>query len=263
MAPRITLTTDFGTRDPYVAAMKGVISTICPEAALFDLSHDIAPQAIAEGALFVAGAAPWFPAGTVHVVVVDPGVGSDRRAVAVRAGGQVFICPDNGLLTLFLRQHPVEEARFIEERRYMHTSISPTFHGRDVFAPVGAHVARGVPLAELGPAAERLVALDWPEPERLDDGRIRGVVVHVDRFGNLITNIPESMVRAADVEAARVWAASRGPWPVRRTYSDAPRGEALALFGSAGYLEIGVNGGSAAAALNLGLKDCVEVSYPA
>jgi S-adenosylmethionine hydrolase len=262
VAPRrVTLTTDFGTRDPYVAAMKGVISSICPEAAILDLTHEISPQDILEGALLLAGSAPYFPAGTVHVAVVDPGVGGERRAVAVRAAGQTFVCPDNGLLTLVLRILPREEARVVVEPRFMLETVSATFHGRDVFAPVAAYLAGGVALEEMGPSAGDLVLLDIPEPVRTGGDSIHGIVLHVDRFGNLITNIPRGLVESTGIEKAAVSAGNAKSLPLRRTYSEGAFGEVVALFSSSNHLEIAANGVSAAGHLGMGPGDPVEVTF--
>jgi S-adenosylmethionine hydrolase len=235
--------------------MKGVIGRISPDVPILDLTHDITPQSILEGALFVAGAMPYFAPGTVHVVVVDPGVGSHRRAVAVRAGGQVFVCPDNGLLTLFLRRHEVEEARVLTEKRFMLDSVSATFHGRDVFAPIAAHVARGVPLSKLGPEAGPLVSLALPEPTVTPEGRLRGEVIHVDRFGNLITNVPMGNIGGF----RKVYVAGRRLASIQRTYSDVSAGCVLALVGSSGYLEVAVNVGNAAEKLGAGVGTPVEI----
>jgi len=249
MASPITLTTDFGARDPYVAAMKGVILRVCPEAPVVDLMHYIAPQDIWEAALFLAGAAPWFPVGTVHLVVVDPGVGTDRLPIAVAAGGQVFVCPDNGVLTFVLRACDFERAHVINNAAFMLPAISATFHGRDVFAPAAARVAAGADLASVGPPLDRIAQLDAPEPRTGPGKTVLGEIVHIDRFGNAITNIPESLVcslRAPEVHAPGVTVPA-----ISRTYGDASRDGALALIGSSGYLEIAVNRGSAAAAFGL------------
>lgn len=261
MSPLITLTTDFGTRDPYVASMKGVIATICPAAQVVDLTHEIAPQSILEGALFAAAACPCFPKDTVHVLVVDPGVGAEnpdgpvRLPIAVLAGGQCFVCPNNGLLTLVTRTYPFDEARAISNPRFMGDRISPTFHGRDVFAPAAARLAGGAPFADVGERLERLVELAIPRPALSPKGGMTGEVIHIDRFGNAVTNIHASAVGAGPIR--EVQAASlivRGPM---KTYGDVDPGQPLALFGSSGYLEIAVNRGNAAAEFGMRRGDPV------
>lgn len=262
MAARVTLTTDFGSRDTYVAAMKGVVLGICPEAQIVDLSHDIPPQSIREGALFVAGAMPYFPAGTIHVVVVDPGVGSQRRAVGVRAGDQYFVCPDNGLLTLFQRQFPVQAAHAIVEPRFRLPRLSSTFHGRDLFAPAAAHLARGVALEEFGPPVDDLVRLELPEPVRQGNA-VEGEVIHVDRFGNLISNIPRAMIGDPEGRTIRVKVEGKELSGLSRTYSDVAAGQPLILFGSSDLLEVAVNGGSAAAVLGIAVGRPLRVEWDA
>ena len=259
--PTVTLTTDFGWRDPYVAAMKGVLLRGCPDVRIIDLSHEIAARDVMEGALFLAAALPCFPAGTVHLAVIDPGVGTARRPIAAAAAGQTVVCPDNGLLTLFARAHPLDEAREIVAPRPPHATlveVSATFHGRDVFAPAAARLACGEALSALGPAldAPEIVALDVPRPRR-DGVAIRGEVIHVDRFGNAISNIDRATLGETAVTEVR--AGGRALGGLRRTYGDANEGEPLALFGSGGWLEIAVNGGSASAQLGLGRGDVIEV----
>jgi S-adenosylmethionine hydrolase len=256
----ITLLTDFGRRDSYVAQMKGVIYSLCPRAAVVDLGHEIRPHAVAEAALFIAEAAPRFPRGTIHVVVVDPGVGTSRRPLAVSAARCCFICPDNGVLTLVLRGQPDFEARMIEGPTLGDAGhrISATFHGRDVFAPAAARLARGVAFRRIGPVVDDIESLDIP---RAEDGArgIRGEIIHVDRFGNCITNISRSTVQAASPAAAGAAAVLEVHLPeacirgVSSTYGDAEAGRAVALWGSSDLLEVAVNRGSAAA--RLGLKE--------
>ena len=252
----ITLTTDFGTRDAYVAQLKGVLLAGCPGATLIDLTHEIEAQDVSGGALFLAAAIPLFPEGTIHLAVVDPGVGSGRRAIALQAGGQTLVCPDNGLATLYLRERRLEVAHEIANQELLRAPISSTFHARDVFAPVAAHLACGGVLEELGPAVAELVTLDVPSA-RMEGGVVRGEVQHVDRFGNAITTI-----RSSDLVAMQrpiVHAAGRELGALRRTYADAGLGEALALVGSADYVEIAVRDGSAARQLGLRRGDPVEV----
>ena len=270
--PLITLTTDFGTRDPYVAAVKGVLLRYCPGARLVDLSHEIAPHDVLEGALFLAAALPAFAAAAVHFVVVDPGVGGARRALAARlrpqageASGPLVVCPDNGLLTLLVRSPGVAEARSITSPAFRRESLSPTFHGRDLFAVAAARLAAGEPLAATGPPVTQPVELPIAEPQRLEDGTLRGAVIHLDRFGNAITNLTVALLEAERAERAEQAERAIELWcgghtlPLVRTYADAAPGEPLALIGSSGLLEIAVREGSAAARLALARGSAVEL----
>ena len=246
----VTLTTDFGTRDPYVAQLKGVLLAGCEGVRIHDLTHEIAPQDVLEGALFLAAAVPAFPPGTVHLAVVDPGVGTDRRAIAASVGGQRVVCPDNGLLTLLARRAAIEDVRSLERASQRREPVSPTFHGRDLFAPAAAFLACGGAPAELGPPLDAPVELPLPHPRR-EGSRLAGEVLHIDRFGNAITNLGRSGVEAiAGGRPATIEAAGRR-LPLVRTYGDVADGEALALIGSADLLEVAVRNGSAATALGL------------
>ena len=249
MQPLITLTTDFGRQDAYAAAMKGVILRLCPEARIEDLTHEMNPHDVWDTAFFVAGAAPWFPDGTIHVAVVDPGVGSPRRPVAVCAGNQYFVGPDNGWLTLLMRDLPITQAHEITNPAFMLPEVSRTFHGRDVFAPAAARLAAGATLGEAGPAVDRLVLLDIGEPKRGADGSIEGEILHVDRFGNAVSNIHARLLtfgRGYTVHAAGIEIAG-----ISSTYADGAPGAFIALIGSGGYLEIAINQGDAARALGI------------
>jgi S-adenosyl-L-methionine hydrolase (adenosine-forming) len=247
VAAIVTLTTDFGLRDAYVAEMKGTILAIARSARravqLVDVTHEVAPHDVAEGALALEAAAAWFPPGTVHVAVVDPGVGTARRGLALAAGEHVFIGPDNGLFTPFL----VQGWRAFELRapEYRLSEVSATFHGRDVFAPAAAHVALGVDPARLGPSVTDPVRLPWSQT---GDGKrgVVGAVVHVDRFGNLVTSIRAGSL--PDLRTMTVRLAGR-PIPVVTTYGDLAPGRPGALVGSSGRLEIAVREASAAVAL--------------
>jgi hypothetical protein len=243
----ITLLSDFGTRDAYVAAMKGVILDICPEATIVDVTHEVPPQDVRAGAFLLAEAAPYFPEGTVHVAVVDPGVGSARRPIAVETAKAHLVGPDNGIFQRYLCAAPLRRAVEIASPRYRRPDVSSTFHGRDLFAPAAAHLARGLDLAELGPPARDLAALALPLPRRAP-GLLEGEVIHVDRFGNLITNLESQdlgAVRAVEVPGASLAG-------LARAYADAEPGSLLALVGSGGLLEISMRDGSAAAALGAG-----------
>lgn len=241
----ITLLTDFGLEDGYVAAMKGVIAGIAPDAELVDVTHLVPPQDVASGRFRLLTVTPYFPPGTVHLAVVDPGVGTSRRAIAVRgSSGSLFIGPDNGLLLGALEVDPAVAAVELSERRFWRTpSPSATFHGRDIFAPVAAHLARGVPLEELGPAVApgSLVRLQLA-PWRQVAGGVEGAIQAVDGFGNLISNVPGDVLPGHGRWSASI--AGRTV-PAGRTYGDVRPGGALALVGSHGFVEIAVRQGDA------------------
>jgi S-adenosylmethionine hydrolase len=250
MSRIVTLLTDFGTADPYVASMKGVIYSICPRAVVVDAGHDIPPHDIRAASLFVSAAVPYYPEGSIHVIVVDPGVGTGRIPLAAAAGGRIFVCPDNGILTLYLRRFPLEAARRIADPRCALDEISATFHGRDIFAPTAAHLACGMDIGAVGPLMERIVSLDLPEPTVDSAGIVHGEIIHVDRFGNLISNIPRSLWLRSDTEA-RMRAGECSIDGIASSYGACATGELLAVWGSAGFLEIAVNQGSAAERLAL------------
>ncbi|MYI83315.1 MAG: SAM-dependent chlorinase/fluorinase [Chloroflexi bacterium] len=245
----VTLTTDFGTRDPYAAQLKGVLLANCEGVRVHDLTHEVAPQEVLEGALFLAAAVPTFPPGTVHLAVVDPGVGTSRRAIAASLGGQHVVCPDNGLLTLLARRAPIEEVRSLERSSLRREPVSPTFHGRDLFAPAAAFLACGGALEQLGPPVADPIELPLSRP-RSEGARLLGEVLHVDRFGNAITNLARSDIEAIAAGPGRVEAGGRR-LALARTYGDVAEGEPLALIGSADLLELAVRNGSAAATLGL------------
>jgi S-adenosylmethionine hydrolase len=257
--PLITLLSDFGTRDPYVASMKGVILGLNPEAVLVDLSHEVPPQDVKAGALMLAGVAPYFPAGTIHLAVVDPGVGSGRRALAARAGGQFWVGPDNGLFHLAFRGAPKLIVVSLENRAFFRPRVSATFHGRDIFAPVAAHLSLGVDLDILGPRITDPVSLTFPEPA-VTPAMIRGEIIWVDGFGNLVSNIQAGDLAAwAGEERVELRAGSVKMEGWRRTYSDAAPGEFLALEGSHGFVEIACAMDNAAARLQAWLGMAVEI----
>jgi S-adenosylmethionine hydrolase len=242
--------TDFGTRDHYVGAMKGAALTICPDATLVDITHDIAPQDVLGGALSLAAAFPYFPAGTIFVAVVDPGVGSSRRAIAASAGDHLFVAPDNGLLTLVFRDAAPSRVVELTNPRYARSHVSRTFEGRDRFAPAAAWLARGTPLDALGPPLSDWQALDVPAPIATVNA-LRGEVLAVDRFGNLITNIDRSAFVAFSGSASVSVGVGDARASLVATYADANPGALCALVGSTSHLEIAVNGGSAAARLKV------------
>ena len=244
---RITLLTDFGTRDGYVAAMKGVLASLAPGVALDDVSHAL-PQGDVRTASWTLGRY-WrrFPPATVHLVVVDPGVGTGRRALAVEADGRFVVVPDNGVVSRVLSEAREWRAVEIGNPEYLPETRSSTFHGRDVFAPAAGHLAAGVSLEELGPAVSDPVRLRDPEPRRRQDGAVEGEVISVDRFGNLVTNIP-----GKDVEGDALVSVGEERLVLRTTYGEVEPGEPLALINSDGRLEVAVRDGSAAERWGLG-----------
>ena len=255
--PVITLTTDFGDADAYVAAMKGVILEMAPDAGIVDITHAVPPQGVRAAAFHIACAAPYFPEGTIHVVVVDPGVGGARRPVAVRTAQAVFVAPDNGVLTRVLAGSPPELAVHLNRPEFWRRAVSSTFHGRDVFAPVAARIALGASIDALGTPVHDLLRLDLPEAASAADGTITGAVQHIDHFGNCVTDIPGEWV--SDPIAHEVQVGMQQLHGVKVTYCDAAVGQPLALVGSHGYLEIAVRDGNAARAMSLRMGDRVTV----
>ena len=248
--PIITLTTDFGTRDAYVAQMKGVILSRCPEARPVDLSHDIAVRDVVEAALFVSAAVPRFPEETYHVVVIDPGVGTERFPIAVRFEDRYLFCPNNGVITLLAHKLQLDDCRVIANPAFMNDRVSATFHGRDIFGPAAATLASGAEFDEIGPPLEKPLRLKLGEPITNDDGTMTATVVHVDRFGNLVTNVDRETLDVFGFKRLRVGAVDIDE--ISRTYGDVVEGEPAALIGSTGYLEIAVNRRSAANELGQG-----------
>lgn len=242
--PVVALLTDFGLQDHYVGALKGSILAACPEATLVDLTHEVPAHDVAAAALALDAAYTVFPAGTVFVAVVDPGVGSERRPVAVGAGRWLFVGPDNGIFTLVLDAHPQARVHLLANPGLYRLPVSPVFHGRDVFGPAGAHLARGVSLSEVGPRIDDPVRLEMPRPRAVPGG-LEGVVIHVDRFGNLVTNLREPDLSAAARGKALAVRLGATPVPLVRTYSDVPPRTPCALVGSSGRLEIAVREGRA------------------
>lgn len=259
--PVITLTTDFGNKDGFVGTLKGVIWSICPEAQIADITHQISPQNILEGAFALWRAYPFFPAGTLHVAVVDPGVGTRRRPIAARLGAHIFIGPDNGLFTPMIEDAekagaPVEIIHLTNEKYWL-PNVSHTFHGRDIFSPAAAHLARGVPLAELGPAIRDALRIQLPRPERTANGW-RAHVTVVDVFGNLTTDLPAAAVAGMTDLVFRLRGQEvRG---LSESYGHRQPGDLVALVDSESFIEIAVVNGSAAATLGARVGDIVEVT---
>lgn len=263
MSTIITLLTDFGTEDTYAGVMKGVIASLCPDARVIDLTHEVPPQDIATGAFLLDVSVDYFPEGTIHVAVVDPGVGTARKPVALRTAKAFFVGADNGIFTLVLQRQKLLQAVCLDNPQYHLPHPSATFHGRDIFAPVAAYLARGTPLEYLGTPLTRLQRLPLPRI-RVDWQGIRATVVHIDRFGNAITNLTRADYEAWcvrwDVKEPVVEVVKGGMWlPICRTYSDVSHGQPLALFGSSERLEVAVNRGNAAQVLSLRRGDAVRV----
>ncbi len=257
----ITLLTDFGSGSPYVAAMKGVILSIHPAATIVDLCHDIPPQDIRRAALLLDEVADWFPPETIHVAVVDPGVGTSRAIVYARIGRQQFVAPDNGLLSRLAARTPPTKLIRLEDPAYWLPHVSTTFHGRDIMAPVAARLALGLDPDRLGPPLERLTALDWPEP-RPSPSRIDGVVIEIDSFGNLITNITADLLAGRPTDR-RVCVVCNiyETWGIYQAYAEQPRGMLVALIGSGNRLELALVGDNAARRLSVGLGAAVTLAW--
>ena len=262
-SPRIiTLTTDFGTSDAYVGIMKGVILGINPSVQVVDLTHAIPPQDIYEAAFTIHSAYRYFPRGTIHTVVVDPGVGSDRQAMVCEIDGAFFVCPDNGVLGYLLQDiDGSAESRInvvaIENPAYCLPEVSNTFHGRDIFAPVAAHLSCGVPLADIGSPVKNLVHLPIPIPE-ISGNTIIGQIVKIDRFGNAITNISASAL-VGEASGYEINVQGTRLTRLNRTYAESAVGEPLAIIGSSGLLEIAINGSSAEKQLGLKRGDAAVI----
>lgn len=256
--PLITLLTDFGTRDSFVASMKGVILAINPSVHLVDLSHDIPPHAIREAAYCLNGCYKTFPEGTVHVAVVDPGVGSTRRPLVVKTTRYFFVAPDNGVLTPILDTGSDVNIRLLDNPRYRLESPGSTFHGRDLFAPAAAWLTTGVAWTSFGPAVSDPVRLDWPTPV-CQGAVIRGEVVHIDRFGNLISNIEGHRILSRPLERVRVTVSGRAIGPLVSHYAAANSGIPQALINSHGMLEVFVREQPACDVLKAGIGAVIEV----
>jgi S-adenosylmethionine hydrolase len=248
----ITLLTDFGTDDEYVGLMKGAILSINPGATIVDLSHRIDRHDIVQAAFAIRSGYPYFPQGTVHLIVVDPGVGTDRRLLALKSDGHFFIAPDNGVLTLLYRDKNVSSLNLIANPNYFKASASSTFHGRDIIAPVGAHIANGLDVNELGPETDlqNIMHLDGLRAHGTKNSELRGKIITIDHFGNLITNIHSNQLTqclpAAAHDKLRIKMGSNVIEGLSETYANVPSDSPVAVIGSRGYLEIAINQGHAA-----------------
>lgn len=269
MPALITLTTDYGSTDHYVATMKGVIAAIAPSVQTIDVSHAVTPQDVMEAGWMLRQSVPYFPEGTIHLAVVDPGVGTARRAIACRMAGHVFIGPDNGLFSLLLGddalgvEHPDVLVELDRPEFWRNSNPSSTFHGRDIFASVAAHIASGRSLEEVGTplSPDSMVRLRWVLP-LADSQGLQGWIVHIDHYGNAITNIPgqliESFRKKRDI---RCYAGAAIIDGISETYAEVEPGEPLAVIGSSGHLEVCVNRGNAADLLSLHRGSAINLVF--
>jgi hypothetical protein len=249
--PVVALLTDFGIQDHYAGAVKGAVLAACPDATVIDICHELPAHDIAAAAFALAASHRAFPAGTIFLAVVDPGVGSERRGLALEAGDYSFVGPDNGVFSLILAEHAAPRVRLLANRRLFRPEISTTFHARDIFGPVAGHLAAGVPFEEVGPPVHDPVVLPLAEVRRVSERQWEGEVIQVDRFGNLTSNVSRRelegiLATVDDNPSALVVLVEDRFMPIAHTYGDMPEGEACALMGSSGYLEIAVHRGSAA-----------------
>jgi len=262
----ITLTTDFGTDDEYAGIMKGAILSLNPSAVIVDITHHIDPQDLVRAAYTIYSSYRYFPQGTVHVVVVDPTVGSDRKIIAFKKTDHIFLAPDNGVLTLLINEGNIDSITRIDNTSYFLKPVSRTFHGRDIFAPVSAHLSMGVPIKKLGPpvAQNKLICLSILEPYFSDNGELVGSIISIDHFGNLITNINlDNLEKIDHTVSDKKLCINVGRDKITglsQNYSTAMTGHPLAIIGSRGYLEISVNGGNAANHFMAEKGDVVRIS---
>jgi hypothetical protein len=261
--PIITLLSDFGLKDPYVAEMKAVILSIYPQARIVDVSHDIEKFNIRMGAFVLASAVPYFPAGAIHVAVVDPGVGTKRRPIVVKTERSFYVGPDNGLLMLAAQREGIRHVHHISNQRFMLPRISRTFHGRDIFAPVAAHLARGSPPSEFGPEIRDYVLPEFAKP-RVGKGELLGEVLYIDGFGNVVSNISAKDLEKTGIrEGFFLNVELEGKTLALKlcsAYGEVPVKKPLAIIGSSDFLEISVNQGNASKVFKAKIGDSVRVS---
>ena len=258
--PVVTLLTDFGTKDHYVASMKGVILSINPRCLLIDISHQVSPHDIREGAFILANAYSYFPKGTIHLSVVDPGVGGARKPILLVTENYCFVGPDNGLFTMITRKENVKQIIALDEQKYHLSKVSTTFHGRDIFAPVAAHLSLGVNLNALGHKIDSLFWLGFEGPF-VKEGKLLGEILHVDTFGNLVSNIDEGkLFRFIKGRPFVIRAGRKTIRGLKEGYWEGKKGELIALLGSGGFLEISVREGNAQKALKIKRGDAITVA---
>ena len=255
----VALLTDFGLKDHYVGVMKGVILSVNPHARIIDISHDIGSQDILAAYFLLSNTYKYFPQGTIFVAVVDPGVGSDRAIIAIETDRYTFLAPDNGLLGFLEKDGRIRRVTRVQNDRYFLTPVSHTFHGRDNFAPVAGHLSQGVDAGLLGPEVDRIHKIAAPSPKITREGSMVGEVVSIDRFGNLVTNIPGDRLKSADDVEVKV-----GKTVIRKlstSYASSKKGELLAIVGSTGSLEVSVNKGDARKKTAAKVGDVVRVRH--
>ncbi|MGH9328746.1 MAG: SAM hydrolase/SAM-dependent halogenase family protein [Terriglobia bacterium] len=266
MSALISLTTDFGLRDHFVGTMKGVMLNINPSAQLVDVSHNVTPFDVFDGAVTIALAYRYFPPQTVHLVIVDPGVGTSRRAIVARTREHVFVAPDNGVLSIIYEREEQVEVRHVIADRYFLKPVSNTFHGRDIFAPVAGWLSKGLGPEKFGETVTDYVRLSVPKPKRAGAREIQGVVIKVDQFGNLITNIGPEDVPELFATPPSEFSMSAGQQRITRMYNSYASGkssEIFAILGSSGFLELGQNHGSAAETLQVSRGAEVKIALGA
>jgi S-adenosylmethionine hydrolase len=259
----VTLTTDFGTSDHYVGTMKGVVYNINSSVCVVDITHDVQSYDLLDGALSIAQAYSYFPVDTIHVVVVDPGVGSVRRPILARTERYLFVAPDNGVLSLVLEREARVSVRHISSDHYFLRPVSQTFHGRDVFAAVAGWLSKGVELSKFGNEINDYVRFRAPKPKRLDENRMQGVILKVDKFGNLVTNItPQDIPQlfAPQAKDFKIVVGEHEVTQMRTAYAGSPSGEIFGILGSMGFLELSTNRGSATRSLGVGKGTEILVS---
>lgn len=260
--PIVTLTTDFGLSDHFVGTMKGVILEICPDAQIVDICHSVQPFDVLDGALTIAQAYSYFPASTVHVVVVDPGVGTARRPLILSSERHHFVAPDNGVLSLIYNREERIHVRHVTGEHYFLQPLSNTFHGRDIFAPVAAYLAKGVDSLKFGDEISDFVRFNAPRPKPVDQQTLRGVVLKVDRFGNLVTNItPQDapMLFTEQPPAFKIVIGKREISEIKTAYADGAPGEVFGILGSMGYLEVAANRAAAVQVVGAGKGSEVNI----
>jgi S-adenosylmethionine hydrolase len=257
----ITLSTDFGQGSAYIAEMKGVILSINPGARIIDIAHNVAPQDVRQAAILLAEATTWFPAGTIHVAVIDPGVGTERRILYAQIGDQQYLAPDNGALSRLAAKTRPSRIIALSNAEHWLPSVSNTFHGRDIMAPVAAQLSLGMEPDRLGPVPTEMIELNWPQPQ-IDSNSIRGEVSWIDGFGNLITNIAAaSLMAVAQSSRSAIAIGGQTIEGIGRTYGERPHGTIVALIGSSGYLEIATINGNAAKSLGIGAGAPVDLRW--
>jgi S-adenosylmethionine hydrolase len=259
----VSLLSDFGHKDPYVAEMKATILSICPQAHIVDISHEIEKFDVRMGAFFLASATPYFPIKTIHVAVVDPGVGTKRRSIIVETRHSFYVGPDNGLLMLAANKECITNVYSIKKPEYMLSEVSNTFHGRDIFAPVAAHLANGIKPSDFGPAIYDYLIHEFAKPYT-KNGELVGEVLHIDDFGNIISNISKEDLKRVGLYPASSITVLLGDKNLNvhlcSAYGDVPSGTSLALFGSSSFLEVAVNKGSAFNQFKAKIGDTFRVS---